>query len=168
MSNKQLQKFLKMFQRMKIDLVGCASDSRAIRPADILEMPVQRDRQCEAEYKALLREEESVATRLCNKAMLLTNVEALQQEGLLERQAVEIGDALAGGWVQSTPEREGDQDKKGEMESKERELVVEWDICDKTDRGSKEVVTFVLLFIVVKGVEKKEKKIKRLYTVQGC
>jgi hypothetical protein len=41
-------------------------------------------------------------------------------------------------------------------------LSVEWDICDKTDRGSKEVVTLVLLFIVVKRVVKRENKIKEI------
>jgi hypothetical protein len=38
---------------------------------------------------------------------------------------------------------------------------VGWDICNKTDRDSKEVVTLVLLFIIVKGVVKR-KKIKEV------
>jgi hypothetical protein len=41
-------------------------------------------------------------------------------------------------------------------------INVEWDICDKTDRGSKEVVTLVLLFVVVKRVVKREKKNKEI------
>jgi hypothetical protein len=41
---------------------------------------MHKDGHCEAEDKALGREEESVATRLHNQAKLLTNVKALQQE----------------------------------------------------------------------------------------
>jgi hypothetical protein len=150
MSDNQPRKFLKAYQKTKIDTTGWASEGGPSRKVLCGEPGVWRDQQKDEEEEVLRKEEESVATKLRNEARLLANVEMLQQE-LIERQQViigyqqsirrnvvtlseyqtvlrqrkvavgegwlmDIGTALRGGWVPSTPEHEGEEPVMGTTE----------------------------------------------------
>jgi hypothetical protein len=88
MGDDQPRKFLRTYQKTKIDTAGWASQGGPSQKVIFGEPGVWRDRQKEEE--ALRKEDESVATKLQNEARLLANVEMLQQE-LIERQQVIIG-----------------------------------------------------------------------------
>jgi hypothetical protein len=90
MSDDQPRKFLKAYQKTKIDTTGWASEGGPSRKLVFGEPGVWRDRQKEEEDEALRKEEESVASKLRNEARLLANVKMLQQE-LIERQQAIIG-----------------------------------------------------------------------------
>jgi hypothetical protein len=88
MADDQALKYLKTYQKTKIDVTGWASEGGPSRR--VMNPITWWERQREEEDEALRKEEESVATRLQNEARLLANVESLQQE-LIERQQAIFG-----------------------------------------------------------------------------
>jgi hypothetical protein len=90
MTDEQTRKYLKTYQKTKIDVKGWTSEGGPSRRVTAADPIIWQDQQGEEEDEALQKEEESVATRLHNEACLLANVESLQQE-LIELQQVIIG-----------------------------------------------------------------------------